>query len=131
MVSTVNPDLYLDLIGTPYRIGGRGPKEFDCYGLVSELYRRLHEVELPDFRSPQGFDAMHDLGQMQSKVWTLCEAHPGAVALIRIGRYISHVGMLLGNHRMIHCWQGSRGVVVERLDQWNHRITGFYHYEQR
>lgn len=39
-----------DLIGKPYRLGGRGPFEYDCWGLVVEIYKRLG-VSLPDYPS--------------------------------------------------------------------------------
>lgn len=34
-------DLVSDLVGKPYRAGARGPEEYDCFGLVAEVYRRL------------------------------------------------------------------------------------------
>lgn len=38
----MTPELYYrDLLGKPYRIGARGTKEFDCYGVVLEILRRL------------------------------------------------------------------------------------------
>lgn len=129
MAAQVDPALYVDLIGVPYRIGARGPDEFDCYGLLAEMYRRVHEVRIPDFRSPQDFSAMHDLGAEQSQSWGQVKQRAGCGVLIRIGRFNSHVGFLIDDNRLIHCWEGSRGVVVERVDQWAHRITGFYHYE--
>lgn len=36
------------LIGRPYRIGARGPDEFDCYGLARHVQRELAAVDMPD-----------------------------------------------------------------------------------
>ena len=33
-------------IGLPYAIGGRGPRAFDCFGLVQALYRARHGIDL-------------------------------------------------------------------------------------
>lgn len=38
-----------DFVGLPYREGGRGPDAFDCYGLLVEVFRTVHGVELPDW----------------------------------------------------------------------------------
>lgn len=126
----VDPDKYLDLIGVPYRIKGRGPHEFDCYGLIGEMYRRVHGSEVPPLDSPQSFELMEGAAkEFAATSWKQVEKKPGCVALIRVGRYLSHVGFVLDNNRMIHCWEGSKGVVIERIDQWERRIVGYYHYE--
>ena len=42
---------YADLLSANFEYGGRGPKSFDCYGLVQEMYRRKG-IETPNFDSP-------------------------------------------------------------------------------
>ena len=43
-----------DLIGKPYRLGGRGPDAYDCWGLVREVLRRMLPGQaLPDWASDQ------------------------------------------------------------------------------
>lgn len=128
MATSVESGHWADLIGVPYRIKGRGPDEFDCYGLVAELWRRIYGVELPALDSPRGFEAMDAAAVEHRTHFQRIAAEPGAIALIRIGRHLSHVGLVLPGNRLIHCWSGSRGVVVERLDGWRHRIEGFYRY---
>ena len=41
---------YEDLLGKKFKYNGRGPDEYDCYGLVKEIYNRLG-IELPEFAS--------------------------------------------------------------------------------
>jgi cell wall-associated NlpC family hydrolase len=36
------------LIGKPYKIGARGPDEFDCYGLARYIQLHLADVKMPD-----------------------------------------------------------------------------------
>jgi len=36
------------LLGRPFILGGRGPEEFDCLGLIIWLYRRVWGLELED-----------------------------------------------------------------------------------
>jgi cell wall-associated NlpC family hydrolase len=37
------------LIGLPWKAGGRGPHEFDCWGLLVHVYREQFGVLLPDY----------------------------------------------------------------------------------
>ena len=39
-----------DLIGKPYKLGGTGPYQYDCWGLVREVYHRLGR-DLPGYES--------------------------------------------------------------------------------
>ncbi len=43
--------IYEDLIGKPWKLGTRGPDEYDCYGLVWEVGRRVG-IEYPFELSP-------------------------------------------------------------------------------
>lgn len=47
-----------DYIGLPYREGARGPREFDCYGIVAAVLKAARGVQLPDWyqdaSGPQG-----------------------------------------------------------------------------
>jgi cell wall-associated NlpC family hydrolase len=56
-----SPITYVDLIGTPFRRGARGPDEFDCYGLVKFLIERATGREVPDYQSPTDSGATHAL----------------------------------------------------------------------
>lgn len=124
---------FADLIGAPFAYGARGPDAFDCYGLVLELARRDGKT-LPDF----GNGANWMLPGKQNRVaammgasmpqWRQTPSQPGAVVLIRIGRFVSHVAYQIDPHRMLHAWQQSNGVSVVKIDEWRHRIVGFYEY---
>jgi hypothetical protein len=60
--------------------------------------------------------------------WCETTQKHGAVAVIRVGRHIAHVGYVFGPHFMIHAWEQSGGVTIVRLADWQHRIIGFYEY---
>lgn len=121
----VKPD---ELIGAPFAYGGRGPDAFDCYGLVMHLLRENHGIEVPDFASSSEQPVIMARIATGVQDWEQVSAAPGTVALFRIGRYISHCGYLLDSTRMIHTWEDSDGVVIERLDPWKQRTVGFYRY---
>lgn len=117
-----------DLIGTPFEYGGRG-QTLDCYGLIMELYRRDFGIEIPDYGSTP------DAGLAQSRMitaafnWQRIEnPEPGAVLLIKCGKYVRHVGYVVEDDMFYHTWEKSGGVVCEPLDVWKAKIVGIYKY---
>lgn len=119
-----------DLMGARYEEGGRGPDTYDCFGLFAELCRR-RGVAIPDHPTPA------DLHQRQSDImiaaateWIALDApEVGCAVVLRIGPWMSHIGMVLEGGKFIHASKGS-GITVARLDdvQWVERIAGFYRY---
>jgi cell wall-associated NlpC family hydrolase len=116
---------YADLIGKPFAHGGRGPAAYDCYGLVTEVQRRLGR-KVPDYAYDHTHQQIAYCIEHAIPFWTPCAAEPGAVAAIRVGRYVCHVGTVLPNGKLIHAWESSGGVCIERLQEWERRIVGYY-----
>ena len=120
---------YADLIGKPFKYGGRCLADggLDCYGVVVEMGRRAG-LELPTRQFSDDLAVNHALMATQMDEWEPCEQQPGAIALIKILKVPCHVGFVLDEYRFIHAWEGSNGVVVERIEEWQKRIEGFYRY---
>lgn len=120
-------DNLMSLVGVPFVYGGRGPESFDCYGLIMECASRSGIV-LPDF----GFTSDQALASAMMGAtmpqWALTPPAGSAIVLMRTGRYICHVGFMLDEDRMIHTWEHSGGVTIQRIQEWKHRIVGFYKY---
>jgi cell wall-associated NlpC family hydrolase len=116
-----------DLVGTPFRYGGRGPDAYDCYGLVMECARR-DGVILPDFGAHEDQGVIAAMMGASLPRWRAVGSRPGAVILIRVGRFVAHVGYQINHHQMIHAWAHSHGATIVNIDQWRHRIVGFYEY---
>jgi cell wall-associated NlpC family hydrolase len=116
---------YADLIGTPFKLGGRGPDAYDCYGLLEEAYRRAGKTIL-DYRSPEAGPAISALiaGEC-ARLWMPCEQRAGATVLIRVP-FSLHVGYMINDFKMIHTWRNSGGVLVEPVEDWKRRVIGFY-----
>ena len=119
-----------DLMTARYERGGRGPDVFDCFGLFAELCRR-RGIAIPDHPTPA------DLRQREQAIIAAVEAdwislvapEEGCGVVLRIGPWMSHIGMVLAGGKFIHASSAS-GVTVARLDdvQWQQRIAGFYRY---
>lgn len=130
---------YADLIGIPYKLGGRGPNEYDCYGLLMELHRRQGNT-IPDYRTPEGAgdldltpkERVARIGALFSgevHLWKKVEPHVGASIMFSIRGYGAHCGMLVAPDRFLHTWEGTGSVTKERLSfGWQHRILGYYDY---
>ena len=98
----------LGVVGTPYRWGGESPATgFDCSGLVRWAYGRV------------GIDLPHSSYALYGEGRRVPEARmePGDV-LIFDG--LGHVGLYLGNGRMVHSPETGRNVEVVRLASTNY-----------
>lgn len=101
-----------EFLGTPYKLGARGPKAFDCSSYTSYVYRHFG-IEIPAYSQSQlrcgkPVERYQDL---QKGDLVFFGTRAGA-------RTIGHVGILVeldldtGSFRFIHA-SASRGVVIE------------------
>jgi cell wall-associated NlpC family hydrolase len=92
------------VMGRPYVWGAAGPRGFDCSGLMLWSFQHAG-VRLPHSSSSQSM-----IGRPVSRA----ELQPGD--LVFFYSPISHVGMYLGNGRMVHAPNPSRRVEVASID---------------
>lgn len=121
-------DNFSDLLGTPFKYGGRGDGFYDCYGLIMDLMLR-DGTKIPDYLSPSEGAKIMAIFISELRLWEEAIAARGAIHLFRIpGNY--HVGYALDADRFIHTWEESGGVIIERLseDNWHRRLIGTYKY---
>ncbi|MGH8747206.1 MAG: C40 family peptidase, partial [Burkholderiales bacterium] len=106
-------------LGTKYRYGGDSPATgYDCSGLVAHVFEQAWGLELP-----HNARAQSEIGTPVS----LAELQPGDLVFYNTQRRaFSHVGIYLGNGRLVQApWTGAR-VRVERLraEYWLRRFEG-------
>jgi cell wall-associated NlpC family hydrolase len=104
-----------DLVGKPYKNGGRGPDSFDCSGLVYYAYKKAG-VTLPVTAEEQGRS-----GEGISREAVL----PGDLVVFKIKRDF-HVGIMVNDREFLHASK-SRGVAVDDLSlpYWVKSLQGF------
>jgi len=106
-------------IGTPYRYGGADRKGADCSGFVQRLFADIVAVSLPrNSRKQAEYCRPVSRNLLQ----------PGDLVFFngsRVGSGIGHVGLYVGDGRMIHA-SSSRGVTVSDIsaDYYRRRYCG-------
>lgn len=95
-------------LGTPYVYGGHSRKGTDCSGFLMEIFRECAGIDLPrSSRDQQTY--CHPIDREYLAVGDLV-----FFSSKRSGGRVSHVGMYIGDGRMIHA-SSSRGVVEDDL----------------
>lgn len=104
-------------IGTPYRYGGQSRSGTDCSGFMMEVYRTSLGISLPRNSAKQSeFCRRINRGDLM----------PGDLVFFgRSAGRISHVGMYVGNGRIIHA-SSSQGVIVSSLEE-KYYVRNFRH----
>ncbi|MET8573816.1 NlpC/P60 family protein [Streptomyces sp. NPDC005012] len=92
-------------LGSPYVWGATGPNAFDCSGLIQAAYRSAG-VSLPRTTYAQ-IDAGRRVSRSQLRPGDLVFFYPG----------ITHVGMYIGQGRMIHAPNPSAPVRIAPIDE--------------
>lgn len=122
-------------IGLPYESRGRGPRAFDCWGLVRLFYQREVGVDLRDLSDGYA-DAGKDVDGVvatvmrESAQWARVEPPAFAdVVLFRIAGKVRHAGVVVAPGLMLHSLDGHESV-LERFDgpKWGRRVEGFYRH---
>jgi len=120
---------YADLIGTPFKYGGReNSGALDCYGFIMQMLRR-DGIEIPDYESPSDGASITAIFVGELRLWEKISTRPGAVHLFRVPGNL-HVGYAIDQDRFVHTWEKTGGVTVERLSEnnWKQRLIGTYKY---
>lgn len=122
---------YIDLLGKPFKWGGRGPSEYDCYGLCIELASRNGQ-DIPDSAwAEEPSDICRLVKETERKGFIkVTDPQSGDfVGFMLRPPFVSHIGYMINDFEFLHITKGTR-VSRERLDslQWNRKIAGFYRW---
>ncbi|HKA39932.1 MAG TPA: C40 family peptidase [Burkholderiales bacterium] len=107
----------LEMIGTPYRYGGKTPKGLDCSGLVLYSYARAGKQLPPNTRGQRA--ASHPIKRAQLR--------PGDLLFFNLqGRQNSHVALYLGDGEFVHAPRTGKVVSTANLSNpfWRRNLAG-------
>lgn len=101
-------------LGTPYRYGGETLAGVDCSGLVQMAY------------AAAGIGVPRTADQQFSRLPERDVARPGDLLFFGAGSTATHVGIYLGDRRMIHAPGRGREVTTTslELDYWHENFLG-------
>lgn len=105
----------LSQVGDRYVAATAGPNTFDCSGLTMTAWRQAG-ISLPHYSYSQ---------YSKSRKIPLSQAQPGDL-IFYFGGSVHHVGMYIGNGKMVHAANPDEGVVItDVLGPWYNRyFTG-------
>ncbi len=108
-------------LGDPWRHGARGPRAFDCSGLVIYAFRKAGDARAVRYgraRSAQALYRWYRARHLASRT------HPKPGDLVIWGRG-THVGIYIGHGKAISTL--TRGVRVHRVHAVRARFTAYLH----
>jgi len=120
----------INLIGKPFKDGGRGPDLYDCWGLTMVVLQNFGYC-LPDY-PVCAFDCARvneEIEQQKHNWQEIKEPVAGCVVTMRMGLspVVNHIGVCIGEGKFIHAREKT-GVCIERLENpvFKSLISGFY-----
>ncbi|MBN9471661.1 MAG: C40 family peptidase [Bosea sp.] len=131
-----------DLVGIPYRDGGRDGGGHDCWGLCRLAYAYVAGIELPAYDAVPCAGEMAETAALVDAVadgqnWievALGEARSLDVLVFRRGRTDRHLGLVLGAAapgRMLHMVEGGSSVVASwSSGVWRWRLIGIRRHRE-
>lgn len=121
-------------VGIPYLDRGRSMAGCDCYGLVRLVLAELRGIDLPSFVenyvSATDRAALARLIAGEIAPWQQVEfgqEQPFDGVLMRAGRCLSHIGLVVAPGRLLHVSEGEDSRIERyRVPPLSHRVVGFY-----
>lgn len=107
----------MGLLGVAYRFGGNSPVHgLDCSGFMQYIFRKTLKVNLPRTAAE-----MAKVGK--SVRWE--EMQPGDLVFFSHGKHIGHVGMYIGDNRMIHAPRTGKNIEITNIatSYWKKRYV--------
>lgn len=100
----------MSLLGVAYHFGGNSPTNgLDCSGFMQYIFRRSMGITLP-----RNSRQMATVGEAVSR----SNMQPGDLVFFSPkGGGISHVGMYIGNGKMIHAPRTGKNIEITSIDQ--------------
>lgn len=126
---------YDDLVGTPFKYGGRGRDALDCWGVVIEIYRRLgigiEDVAAYDAVLATETNPVFDTARTSAWHAVAPPFQPYDVLLFAAGccgKAATHCAVWLGDGRMLHAIDKA-GVTVARWRHFARKFITAYRHE--
>ena len=99
---------YNDLIGVPFKRGGRSKAGMDCFGIVAECCRRAGKPINDPFAELDASIPLEEALAIRRRAINAVEADAPAVGRIAVTEHggMSHVGYIVARGRVLHAVEG-------------------------
>jgi len=124
-------------IGMPFRELGRTRGGADCWGLTCIVYAEQLAIDLPPYlglytsvEERAEISAIVDGAIAEAGTWAIVD-HPQEfdIAVIRQGKYGSHVGILISPRQMLHMAEKASARIDDFTQpRWASRLTNIYRH---
>lgn len=126
----------LPYIDCGYKVNGRGPDQFDCYGLIVSIYKNLFKITLPDLINVYGCSGDKIVPRLfieQARdSWERMpteQAIFGDVLVFNIFGKPRHCGIFIEKNKMMHILDKSFVSYEEFTSiRWKRRFEGVFRY---
>lgn len=112
--------------GKPYIWGAEGPNSFDCSGLVHYVYSNAGLIGIGRTTADQQFKLIGEF------IPNMEDGKPGDIAFFHSTggaswnpNYMTHVGIYLGDGKMIHASAPGVGVVIQDISLYANNFAGY------
>jgi cell wall-associated NlpC family hydrolase len=130
-----------EYIGIEFENKGRG-ETCDCWGLVRRVYSEQFGIEIPSFTEYDSADDIKEVARLikgkessRGETWIevpVDEECFGDVAIFKIAGAPVHIGMVLGDNKMLHVEKGIDSCVENYKNmRWVRRLHKFYRHKDR
>lgn len=124
-----------DYVGLPFLEGGRDRAGIDCWGILRLVYAERFGVDLPSFTGAYTLadkQATTDLMAGHMGPWREVKDGSEKIGdglLMAARRSPSHIGIVVGNGRVLHIESRAGSVIEEyRASRLRRRLLGFYRH---
>ena len=121
-------------LGIPYKYHGRDINEgVDCYGLITNFYRREFNIDLPDLPYRKDVKLGDEFSSVESNFnkigWNSADKlNIYDVIVFRNMRFIGQVALYLYNNKILHTARRTGSVLHDLSKERKRRIIGIYRW---
>jgi cell wall-associated NlpC family hydrolase len=123
-------DSYSELLGVPYKRGGRDKTGLDCIGFLMYCYKK-DGLTIPEYLTDDEDSIVYKtIIEDKQLVERIEKPEPKCTVLFRVGQYQFHVGIVLDDSLQFIHVDRKRNVCRESLQHifWKNRIEGYYRW---
>lgn len=122
-----------NLIGIPYKFGGKDEKGIDCYNLIKLYYSEILNTQIKEditYKNEKDISKVDDLKKHQNIWLKVPKITKGTLLLIRVGNYPVHVGVAVDNIYFLHILRDQTSQ-LEKISRWKNKIVGTYDFSKK